>query len=224
MNDYLCLFFSWNEQASAKKLPSYSEAQKTKRPATNGTVVKCQCGGKKVNGINGEDNGVKDKRTDVHLKTNSRVGSKYLQALANTNIENRRYIKRDSSVGSNERKTLYSNRSRSIENFTHQTYSTNESRFSKNAVIEEPVVRHHTSYGDLYSGRISSRESVTGQRHSPGLNGHSTDTDYSSDGGYKSLPSSINCNSQSPKKISGIPRRSIEQRFLATKPVKASAV
>ncbi|KAJ0178910.1 hypothetical protein K1T71_005685 [Dendrolimus kikuchii] len=131
---------SWNEQASARKLPSYSEAQKTKRPVTNGTVVKCQCSGKKVNGINGDDNGVKDKRIDVHLKTNSRVGSKYLQALANTNIENRRYVKRDSSVGSNERKTLYSNRSRSIENFTHhQTYSTNESRLAKNAVIEEPV-------------------------------------------------------------------------------------
>lgn len=175
--------------------------------------------------MSGDDNGPTEKRTDVHLKTNSRVGSKYLQALANTN-ESRRYIKRDLSVGSTERKnTLYSNRSRSIENFTHQTYSTVEPRLSRNAVIEEPsVVKHHTSYGDLYSGRISSRESVTGQRHSPGLTGHSTDTDYSSDGGYKSLPSSINCNSQPPKKISGIPRRSIEQRFLATKPIKASAI
>ncbi|KAG6455402.1 hypothetical protein O3G_MSEX009201 [Manduca sexta] len=216
---------SWNEQASARKLPSYSEAQKTKRPVTNGTVNKCQCGARKVNGLaNGDENGQTDKRTDaVHLKTNSRVGSKYLQALAN-NAETRRYVKRDSSVGEKtERKPLiYSSRSRSIENFQHQ-YT--EPRITRNIVIEEtPLIKHHTSYGDLYNGRISSKESVNGNRHSPSLNGQSTDTDYSSDGGYKSLPSSINCNTVSPKKVSGIPRRSIEQKFLSTKQVKASAI
>lgn len=199
-----------------RKLPSYSEAQKTKRPVTNGIVNKCQCGLKKVNGqYNGEENGQTDKHT-VHLKTNSRVGTRYLQALNDTN---RRYIKRDSSVGEKtDRRALYTNRSRSIENF-HNTNT--ERTITKNIVIEEgPTIKHHTSYGDLYNGRISSKESVS--RHSPSL-GQSTDTDYSSDGGYKSLPSSINCNT-SPKKVSGIPRRSIEQKFLSTKHVKASAI
>ncbi|KAJ8727446.1 hypothetical protein PYW07_001565 [Mythimna separata] len=216
---------SWNEQASVRKLPSYSEAQKTKRPVTNSTVNKCQCGVRKVNGhtnTNGDDNLI-DKRTDtVHLKTNSRVGTKYLQALANSD-NTRRYIKRDSSVGdkSDRRAALYTNRSRSIENFQNQ-YANTERTLTKNIVIEEtPLIKHHTSYGDLYNGRISSKESVN--RHSPSLNGQSTDTDYSSDGGYKSLPSSINCNA-SPKKVSGIPRRSIEQKFLSTKSVKASAI
>lgn len=217
------LCFSWNEQPSARKLPSYSEAQKTKRPVTNGNVIKtCQCGARKVNGLNGDDIQT-DKRDSVHLKTNSRVGSKYLQALA-TITDNRRYVKRDSSVGEKtDRKMLYSTRSRSIENFHHnQNYLTDR---IKNVVIEEaPAVKHHTSYGDLYNGRISSKESVNGNRHSPSLNGQSTDTDYSSDGGYKSLPSSINCNVSSPKKVSGIPRRSIEQKFISTKHVKASAV
>lgn len=222
-------FHSWNEQASGRKLPSYSEAQKTKRPVTNGTVNKtCQCGARKVNGLaNGDENGHTDRRTDaVQLKTNSRVGSKYLQALANNADTNRRYIKRDSSVGEKtERKALYTSRSRSIENFQNQTYSINEPILAKNAVIEETtLIKHHTSYGDLYNGRISSKESVNGNRHSPSLNGQSTDTDYSSDGGYKSLPSSINCNSYSPKKVSGIPRRSIEQKFISTKHVKASAI
>lgn len=212
-----------------RKLPSYSEAQKTKRPVTNGTVLKCQCGARKVIGLaNGTDeNGQTDKSKDaVLLKTNSRVGSKYLQALANTDNTNRRYIKRDSSVGEKtDRKiTLHSNRSRSIENF-HNQYATTEPRITKNIVIEEtPLIKHHTSYGDLYNGRISSKESVNGNRHSPSLNGQSTDTDYSSDGGYKSLPSSINCNTTSPKKVSGIPRRSIEQKFLSTKQIKASAI
>ncbi|XP_026737579.1 uncharacterized protein LOC113500869 isoform X2 [Trichoplusia ni] len=209
---------SWNEQASVRKLPSYSEAQKTKRPVTNGTVIKCQCGVRKVNGHNGDDN-VTDKRTDpVHLKTNSRVGTKYLQALANSETT-RRYIKRDSSVGDKtDRRALYSNRSRSIENFQNQ-YTSTERSLNRSAVIEEnPLMKHHTSYGDLYNGRISSKESV-----SPSLTGQSTDTDYSSDGGYKSLPSSINCN-VSPKKVSGIPRRSIEQKFISTKHVKASAI
>ncbi|CAH0729257.1 unnamed protein product, partial [Brenthis ino] len=188
---------SWNEQASGRKLP-YSDAQKTKRPVTNGTV-KCQCGAK-VNGL--IDNRQTDKRTDsVQLKSNSRVGSKYLQALA-SNTENRRYIKRDSSVGEkSERRNLYSARSRSIENFHNQHYLSTEPLLSKAAVIEESSIKHHTSYGDLYNGRISSKESVNGNRYSPNLNGQSTDTDYSSDGGYKSLPSSINYNI-SPKKVS----------------------
>ncbi|XP_021200689.3 uncharacterized protein LOC110384005 isoform X2 [Helicoverpa armigera] len=212
---------SWNEQASVRKLPSYSEAQKTKRPVTNGTVNKCQCGVRKVNGLVNGDENIVDKRVDtVQLKTNSRVGTKYLQALANSD-NNRRYIKRDSSVGDkSDRRALYSNRSRSIENFQNQ-YTTTERTLTKNIVIEEPMIKHHTSYGDLYNGRISSKESVS--RHSPSLTGQSTDTDYSSDGGYKSLPSSINCNT-SPKKVSGIPRRSIEQKFLSTKHVKASAI
>lgn len=217
---------SWNEQASVKKLPSYNEAQKTKRPVTNGTANRCQCGVRKVNGhVNGNENGQTDKRADaVQLKTNSRVGSKYLQALANSD-SSRRYVKRDSSVGekSDRRTTLYSNRSRSIENFHNQAYTTERSP-AKNIVVEEtPLIKHHTSYGDLYNGRISSKESVNGNRHSPSLNGQSTDTDYSSDGGYKSLPSSINCN-VSPKKVSGIPRRSIDQKFITPKHVKASAI
>lgn len=185
-------------------------------------IKTCQCGARKVNGLNGDDIQT-DKQDPVHLKTNSRVGSKYLQALA-TNTENRRYVKRDSSVGEkSDRKMTYSTRSRSIENFHHnQNYLTER---VKNIVIEEvPTIKHHTSYGDLYNGRISSKESVNGNRHSPSLNGQSTDTDYSSDGGYKSLPSSINCNNSSPKRVSGIPRRSIEQKFISTKHVKASAV
>ncbi|XP_047529146.1 uncharacterized protein LOC125065515 isoform X5 [Vanessa atalanta] len=215
---------SWNEQASGRKLPSYSDAQKTKRPVTNGTV-KCQCGARKVNGLNNDDNRLTDKRTDsVQLKSNSRVGSKYLQALA-TNTENRRYIKRDSSVGEkSERRSLYSSRSRSIENFHNQHYLSTEPLLAKAAVIEETTIKHHTSYGDLYNGRISSKESVNGNRHSPSLNGQSTDTDYSSDGGYKSLPSSINYNGCSPKKISGIPRRSIEQKYVSPKQIRASAI
>ncbi|CAB3236834.1 unnamed protein product [Arctia plantaginis] len=214
---------SWNEQAGVRKLPSYSEAQKTKRPVTNGVVNKCQCGVRKVNGqFNGDENLQTDKRDTVHLKTNSRVGTRYLQALAN-NDTNRRYIKRDSSVGEKtDRKSLYTNRSRSTENFQNQTYTYTERTMAKNVVIEEstPLIKHHTSYGDLYNGRISSKESVN--RHSPSL-GQSTDTDYSSDGGYKSLPSSINCNI-SPKRVSGIPRRSIEQKFISTKHVKTSAI
>ncbi|XP_072940068.1 uncharacterized protein [Epargyreus clarus] len=187
---------SWNEQASGRKLP-YSEAQKTKRPAAVNT--RCTCGA----------------RAELQLKAPSRVGSRYLQAV---NADSRRYIKRDSSVGdSTDRKTLYS-RSRSIENFQNQTFTTEPLRTT---VIEE--IKHHTSYGDLYNGRISSKESVNGNRHSPSLNGQSTDTDYSSDGGYKSLPSSINYNG-SPKKVSGIPRRSIEQKFLTAKQVRASAI
>jgi hypothetical protein len=176
--------------------------------------VKCQCGRRAE-----ED--------EVQVRTNSRVGSKYLQALANS--DHRRYVKRDSSVGDKtERKiSLYSNRSRSIENFHNsnpQMYIA-ETPLARHAVIEEnSLLKHHTSYGDLYNGRISSKESVNGNRHSPSLNGQSTDTDYSSDGGYKSLPSSINCNGNSPKKVSGIPRRSIEQKFLSTKHVKASAI
>ncbi|XP_039749359.1 uncharacterized protein LOC120626133 isoform X3 [Pararge aegeria] len=215
---------SWNEQASGRKLPSYSEAQKTKRPATNGTA-KCQCGARKVNGVTNDENRLTDSRTDsVHLKSNSRVGSKYLQALA-TNTENRRYIKRDSSLGEkSERRNLYSGRSRSIENFHNQHYLSTEPLLSKTAVIEESSIKHHTSYGDLYNGRISSKESVNGNRHSPSLNGQSTDTDYSSDGGYKSLPSSINYNGCSPKKVSGIPRRSIEQKLVTPKKVRASAI
>ncbi|XP_023941824.2 uncharacterized protein LOC112048517 isoform X2 [Bicyclus anynana] len=215
---------SWNEQASGRKLPSYSEAQKTKRPVTNGTV-KCQCGARKVNGVTNDDNRLTDKRMDsVQLKSNSRVGSKYLQALA-TNTETRRYIKRDSSVGEkSERRNLYSGRSRSIENFHNQHYLSTEPLLTKTAVIEESSIKHHTSYGDLYNGRISSKESVNGNRHSPSLNGQSTDTDYSSDGGYKSLPSSINYNGYSPKKVSGIPRRSIEQKLISPKQVRASAI
>ncbi|RVE43848.1 hypothetical protein evm_011516 [Chilo suppressalis] len=185
---------SWNEQAGVRKLPTYSEAQKTKRP-TNGPV-KCQCGAKKVNDTSD------DKRTDVHLKTNSRVGSKYLQALANSDT-NRRYIKRDSSVGekTERRMSLYNSRSRSIENFQNSNQQVYTENAFRHAVIEEnSLLKHHTSYGDLYNGRISSKESVNGNRHSPSLNGQSTDTDYSSDGGYKSLPSSINCNGYSPKK------------------------
>lgn len=209
------LFCSWNEQASVRKLPTYSEAQKTKRPVTNGTV-KCQCGARKD----------EDKR-DIGVRTTSRVGSKYLQALANSET-NRRYIKRDSSLGEKtERKiSLYTSRSRSIENFHNSNpMFTAETTTLKHAVIEEnSLLKHHTSYGDLYNGRISSKESVNGNRHSPSLNGQSTDTDYSSDGGYKSLPSSINCNGYSPKKVSGIPRRSLEQKFLSTKHIKASAI
>ncbi|KAJ2952093.1 hypothetical protein O0L34_g4363 [Tuta absoluta] len=214
---------SWNEQASGRKLPLYSEAQKTRRPL-NGTVTKiCQCGGRKLNGVN-QGTTTDDEKLEkaTLLRTNSRVGSKYLQAVANETT--RRYIKRDSSVGSpkNERKMLYSSRSRSIENFQNQAYTLTEPLLAKNSVIEENQIKHHTSYGDLYNGRISSKESV--HRHSPSLNGQSTDTDYSSDGGYKSLPSSINCNGTSPKKVSGIPRRSLEQKFISTKHVKASAV
>lgn len=215
---------SWNEQASGRKLPSYSDAQKTKRLVSNGTV-KCECGARKVNGLNNDDNRLTDKRTDsVQLKSNSRVGSKYLQALA-SNTENRRYIKRDSSVGEkSERRSLYSSRSRSIENFHNQHYLSTEPLLAKSTVIEETTTKHHTSYGDLYNGRISSKESVNGNRHSPSLNGQSTDTDYSSDGGYKSLPSSINYNGNSPKKISGIPRRSIEQKYIPPKQIRASAI
>ncbi|XP_049870386.1 uncharacterized protein LOC126369855 isoform X3 [Pectinophora gossypiella] len=216
---------SWNEQASGRKLPLYSEAQKTRRPV-NGTVNKvCQCGGRRVNGASEEE-----RRESVQLRSSCRVGNKYLQALAaqptQPAAEPRRYIKRDSSVGekSDRRPTLYSARSRSIENFQNQSYSITEPLLAKNAVIEETTLKHHTSYGDLYNGRISSKESVNGNRHSPSLNGQSTDTDYSSDGGYKSLPSSINCNGYSPKKVSGIPRRSIEQKFISTKHVKASAL
>ncbi|XP_063824069.1 uncharacterized protein LOC135073807 isoform X2 [Ostrinia nubilalis] len=195
---------SWNEQASARKLPAYSEAQKSKRPLA---PVKCTCGARKP-----------DDRPDVTLKGNSRVGSKYLQALG-------RY-KRDSSLGEpadrSPKISLYTGRSRSIENF-HNQYPAPETL--RHAVIDEnSLLKHHTSYGDLYNGRIGSKESVNGNRHSPSLNGQSTDTDYSSDGGYKSLPSSINCNGHSPKKVSGIPRRSIEQKFLSAKHIKASAI
>ncbi|XP_013164918.1 PREDICTED: uncharacterized protein LOC106115861 isoform X4 [Papilio xuthus] len=207
---------SWNEQSSARKLPSYSEAQKTKRPVTNGTV-KCQCGARKVNGVTEED-GHTDRQTAVLIKTNSRVGSKYLQALAK-NSDSKRYTKRDSSLSDkNDRKSLYTSRSRSIENFSRQSVEP-----FKSTITDESTLKHHTSYGDLYNGRISSKESVNGNRHSPSLNGQSTDTDYSSDGGYKSLPSSINYG-QSPKKVSGIPRRSLEHKFLTNKQVKASAV
>ncbi|XP_013138725.1 PREDICTED: uncharacterized protein LOC106103491 [Papilio polytes] len=207
---------SWNEQSSARKLPSYSEAQKTKRPVTNGTV-KCQCGARKVNGVTEED-GHTDRQTAVLIKTNSRVGTKYLQALAKSS-DSKRYTKRDSSLGDkSDRKTLYTSRSRSIENFSRQSVEP-----FKSTITDESTLKHHTSYGDLYNGRISSKESVNGNRHSPSLNGQSTDTDYSSDGGYKSLPSSINYG-QSTKKVSGIPRRSLEHKFLTNKQVKASAV
>lgn len=221
---------SWNEQVNGRKLPTYNEAQKSKRAVTNGTALKCTCGARKQNGLtNGDlENGHYDPRNSesVHLRTNSRVGSRYLQALAN-NAD--KHVKRDTSA--NERtikKTyMYSSRSRSIENFQNNNYTvSNETNGKKgNAILDEnSQVKHHTSYGDLYNGRINSRESVCGNRLSPTQNGQSTDTDYSSDGGYKSLPSTINC-SVSPKKVSGIPRRSLEQKFLSSKHnVKASAV
>ncbi|KAL0882239.1 hypothetical protein ABMA27_000776 [Loxostege sticticalis] len=202
---------SWNEQASARKLPAY-DAQKTKRPLA---PTKCTCGARK--GTSPDD------KPDVHLKTNSRVGSKYLQALANSDTSRTRYVKRDSSGEKTERKIFYTGRSRSIENFHNNSQMFNPE--PRHAVIDEnSLLKHHTSYGDLYNGRISSKESVNGNRHSPSLNGQSTDTDYSSDGGYKSLPSSINYNGHSPKKVSGIPRRSIEQKFLSAKHIKASAI
>ncbi|KAH9643736.1 hypothetical protein HF086_009243 [Spodoptera exigua] len=202
---------SWNEQASVRKLPSYSEAQKTKRPVTNGTVNKCQCGVRKVNGLSNGDENVGD---PVQLRTSSRVGSKYLQAVASCDAgSGRRYAKRDSSLGERHERRAppAACRSRSIENFQQQPLS---------AAPGAPASRLHTSYGELRA-RAPSKDSV--HRHSPGLTGQSTDTDCSSDGGYKSLPSSINC-SASPKKVSGIPRRSIEQKFLSTKHVKASAI
>lgn len=145
----------------------------------------------------------------MQLARNSRVGTKYLQALAK-NADGRRYTKRESG-DKGDRRGLYTSRSRSIENFNRQPLVQSRT---------EPSLRHHTSYGDLYNGTVS-KESVN--RHSPSLNGQSTDTDYSSDGGYKSLPSSINYG-QSPKKVSGIPRRSIEHKFLTHRQVKASAV
>ncbi|XP_059056623.1 uncharacterized protein LOC131850430 isoform X2 [Achroia grisella] len=203
---------SWNEQSSTRKLPSYSEAQKTKRPVTNGTVKQCQCGARKVNGVS---NGTE--QTGGQLR-GGRVGSQYLQAVARA--------RRDGSVDrpapSLSLARAHAGRSRSIENFSNscQLYPS-EQALTAHVIDEHLPIKHHTSYGDLYNGRISSRESVNGNRHSPSLNGQSTDTDYSSDGGYKSLPSSINC--QSPKKVSGIPRRSFDQRF-STKHVKASAV
>ncbi|CAH2071580.1 unnamed protein product, partial [Iphiclides podalirius] len=173
---------SWNEQTGARRLPAYSEAQKTKR--TVGGGAKCQCGARS-NEAEGR----------VQLARNSRVGTKYLQAVAKSS-DGRRYAKRDSPG-------LYQSRSRSIENF------------GRRAQVQSPpeALRHHTSYGDLCGGEGAI------SRHSP-LNGQSTDTDYSSDGGYKSLPSSINCG-QLSKKVSGIPRRS-EHRFPAR--LKASAV
>lgn len=224
------IFLSWNEQYNGRKLPTYSEAQKNRKPVVNGTAVKCTCGARKLNGlINGAnlDNGQRDASTEsINLKTNSRVGSRYLQALANG--ADRQRTKRDTSVGDRtlRKPTIQPSRSRSIENFQNHVYSThNEPSFMKNVVVEESPQRHHTSYGDLYNGRVSSGESVCGNRQSPTLlNGQSTDTDYSSDGGYKSLPSTISC-SGSPKKVSGIPRRSIENKFFPTKHnVKASAV
>lgn len=217
------MFRSWNEQINGRKLPTYSEAQKTKKTLPNGTSVKCACGGRKQNGVtNGID--AETEPESVQLRNNSRVGSRYLQALA-TNA-NKHHTKRDSSASERtvRKSYMYASRSRSIENFQNPNY-TNEPRISENVVLEETTqIRHHTSYGDLYNGRISSRESVCGNRLSPTQNGQSTDTDYSSDGGYKSLPSTINT-SVSPKKVSGIPRRSLEQKYLTSRNnMKASAV
>ncbi|KAM3967168.1 uncharacterized protein ACR2FA_011505 [Aphomia sociella] len=191
---------SWNEQASARKLPSYSEAQKTKRPVANGTVKQCQCGARKAN---------------AEEPIRGRVGSQYLLAVA---ADARRYQHRDPD-------RTRAIRSRSIENFHNSTYQvySNEPALARHVIEENSLLKHHTSYGDLYNGRIGSKESVNGNRHSPSLNGQSTDTDYSSDGGYKSLPSSINCGN-SPKKVSGIPRRSFDQKFTTSKHVKASAI
>ncbi|XP_022825667.1 uncharacterized protein LOC111355828 isoform X2 [Spodoptera litura] len=194
---------SWNEQASVRKLPSYSEAQKTKRPVTNGTVNKCQCGVRKVNG---HSNGDEIRAEPVQLRTSSRVGSKYLQAVAG---DGRRYLRRDASLGErHERRAPGAARSRSIENFQQQPFA---------------LGPRHTSHGSLGARHTSHGSLCDSARRSPGPAGQSTDTDCSSDGGYKSLPSSINC-SASPKKVSGIPRRSIEQKFLSTKHVKASAI
>lgn len=208
---------------NGRKLPTYAEAQKTRRSITNGNIpVKCTCGARRNGFINGTD--VPERTPNsVQLRNNSRVGTKYLQAIGSTE---RHYIKRDSSVDSKStRKPLiYSSRSKSIENFHNQIHNSKEAKIiTKNIVMDESTMRHHTSYGDLYNGCVSSKESVNGNRHSPSLNGQSTDTDYSSDGGYKSLPSNINCQQITPKRVSGIPRRSLESRF-SPKYVKASAI
>lgn len=202
---------SWNEQASVRKLPSYSEAQKTKRPVTNGTVNKCQCGVRKVNGHSVADEA---RAEPVQLRPSSRVGSKYLQAVAG---DGRRYLRRDQSLGErHERRAPPAARSRSIENFQQQPFALGRH------TSHGELATSHTSHGEL-AARHTSHGELSEARRSPGLTGQSTDTDCSSDGGYKSLPSSINC-SASPKKVSGIPRRSIEQKFLSTKHVKASAI
>lgn len=230
----LIYLYSWNEQVNGRKQSNHSDAQKTKRPAVNGTSHKCMCGARKLNGLTkGADPDIEHvdgiKTDAIHLKTTSRVSSRYLQALA-TNAD-KHHIKRDTSNDSRtvKKSSVYTtSRSRSIENFQNQNYNhiIEPHLIAKNVVLEENVHKHHTSYGDLYNGRISSRESVYGLRHSPTLqHGQSTDTDYSSDGGYKSLPSTINYNGHSPKKSSGIPRRSVENKFFSSKQnVKASAV
>ncbi|GBP37961.1 hypothetical protein EVAR_84948_1 [Eumeta japonica] len=213
---------SWNEQPNGRKLAVYSEAQKTRRSVTNGTIpLKCQCGARKVNGLtNGGDPALQ--RAGAH------VGTKYLQALANNTDAH--YFKRETGTSEKSpRKLLYCTRSRSIDNFQNQGVSTpngSHVNLNKATVLEETHVRHHTSYGDIFNGRVDSRENMDGSRHSPASqNGQSTDTDYSSDGGYKSLPSTISCNGSPTKKASGIPRRSVETKLLISKHnFKTSAV
>lgn len=167
----------------------------------------------------------------VHMKTNCRVGSKYLQAIANKQNGNTYFNGESNGTAkkSIKSKPMYS-RSKSIENFAnHYTLSTFDDKIDSNTKntqlkSKEDSPKHHMSHNNLLNGNV---EKKNGYVQSNGChnakngytNGNMTDTDDTSDSGYKSLPPSINI--LIPNKISGIPRKTITSNLRFTQPKQA---
>lgn len=222
---FLC--FSWNEQIRSRSIlspcnlrqSSSSPTSPVKRQAYSlvSSPVSSDCESniyKQVNGVkNGHSNHqTKDSSPTRSIKTNCRVGTKYLQAIANKQNGTKPFNYNFSN------KSLHI-RSKSIENFSKHNIYTSEIDYGESKCLngnsdtkENFNKKHHKSYTNLFNG-VSNGENgnykINGHCKKNGYtNGNATDTDDNSDSGYKSLPPSINL---SNSKISGIPRRQITE-------------
>ncbi|XP_077297246.1 uncharacterized protein LOC143918981 isoform X3 [Arctopsyche grandis] len=239
---------SWNEQYRSIQSPSNirqsssspTPCMKKQTISSVSSPVSSDCEtvmDSKINNKNGLSNRTTQNtyreyspnKTDgpVHMKTNCRVGSKYLQAIANKQSN---HFNGDTLVNgktTTKTKPMYS-RSKSIENFgNHYTFTTSEPKIdafnTKNSQLRSK--KHHTSYNNLLNGVSNGNKSdhVNGNGCHAARNGYAngnmTDTDDTSDSGYKSLPPSINIMNHS--KISGIPRRTLTSDLRFTQPKQA---
>lgn len=163
------------------------------------------------------------------LKTNCRVGSKYLQAIANKQNGNTYFNGESNGKKPAKSKPMYS-RSKSIENFgNHYTLSTFDSKTdtnTKNTQLKskENSPKHHLSHSNLLNGNVEKKNGHVQTNGCNGtkngyVNGNMTDTDDTSDSGYKSLPPSINVTI--PNKLSGIPRKTITSNLRFTQSKQA---
>lgn len=179
----------------------------------------------------------------IHVKTNCRIGSRYLQAIASKQNGQ----KNEPTERSLRSRSLYSSRSKSIENFNnHNVFSNNTTVNTENKTngfqlvfnnpetprlniripMNESEVRstkHHNSHSNIFNGHSNSIDhnecnyfKTDGNLLNGYGNGNHTDTDENSDSGYKSLPPVIGL---SNNRISGIPRKSPrnEMRYSSSK-------